>query len=84
MNIKYGCMYNLYILYKKDKYIYTVIKCLLFFPLQLQFWVYSIQEKSNKIGYQRKKYKRINEDLSKTILEEESFQKYLKVYVEKI
>ena len=56
MNIKYGCMYNLYILYKKDKYIYTVIKCLLFFPLQLQFWVYSIQEKSNKIGYQRKKY----------------------------
>ena len=40
--------------------------------------------KKYKIGYQRKKYKRINEDLSKTILEEESFQKYLKVYVEKI
>ena len=34
--------------------------------------------KKYKIGYQRKKYKRINEDLSKTILEEESFQKISK------
>ena len=47
-------MYNLYILYKKDKYIYTVIKCLLFFPLQLQFWVYSIQEKSTKLAIRGK------------------------------
>ena len=39
-------------------------------------------KKKVQIWLSEEKYKRINEGLSKAILEEDSFQKYLKVYVE--